>query len=617
MVASSQVANRAWSSARSRFGSASYAASRMRMCRNRNVSSPLDVVESGRMSSRRTRSWSRAVTIGPLGLRGELRDRDALEHAADDRRPFGELALDTRQAIEPRGEQRRDRRRDMDRAEVARRSPAVAGPDELAILHEHRDDVLDEQRIAFGDRLDPGQQRLVHLAPEQGAGQGPRVLDAETLQQDRLRIELATAPGRADIQEVRAGDGDDQDRLATAPVDQVLDEIEERRLGPVEIVEQHDHGLARRDGLEEATHSPEHVLARRVTGHESDRGGDPVSDLRAIPLVGHECTQLGQRGGAIVRLIDPGCGPDDLGDRPVCDPLAVGQASPAQDRRPVADAADQLEHEPALAHAGRAEEREQAAPPLREGILERPEQAPELPLATHQRRIEMARGHDAGRVHRDDAPRHERLALALGIDRRRRLGRDRVADQPIRLGADEDRARRRVLLQASGHVHGVTGHESLSVGGLARDDLAGVDAGPRDEALGEPELAQSALELVGCPDGPERVVLVEGGQAEHRHHGIPDELLHDAAVTLDDGAREVEVFAHQRSQALGIEPLPERCRAGDIDEHDGHGPPGVAAGACRHQSRPAAVAETRARRVAGAAARAHDRLGGHAHGRER
>ena len=75
----------------------------------------------------------------------------------------------------------------------------------------------------------------------------------------------------------------------------------------------------------------------------------------------------------------------------------------------------------------------------------------------------------------------------------------------------------------------------------------------------------------GCgAHGAQRVVLADGRHAEDGHHGVADELLDRAAVPLDRGARDVEVARHQRAQRLGVEPLAERGRAGDVAEEHGH-----------------------------------------------
>ena len=69
---------------------------------------------------------------------------------------------------------------------------------------------------------------------------------------------------------------------------------------------------------------------------------------------------------------------------------------------------------------------------------------------------------------------------------------------------------------------------------------------------------------------PQRIVLVRDRDAEHRHRRVSDELLHRAAMALDDQPDLLEVATHRSSHRLGIEPLAERRRAGHVAEDDRH-----------------------------------------------
>ena len=57
---------------------------------------------------------------------------------------------------------------------------------------------------------------------------------------------------------------------------------------------------------------------------------------------------------------------------------------------------------------------------------------------------------------------------------------------------------------------------------------------------------------------------------EHSHHRVADELLHRAAVALDDRLHPLEVAGKQRPDRLRVGRLPERRRADDVAEQDGH-----------------------------------------------
>src|SRR5437762_9955601 len=60
-----------------------------------------------------------------------------------------------RQAIEPRGEERRDRRRYRDAGEIRGGRPTAVALDELAVVNQHGEDLLDEERIPLGGVGDP------------------------------------------------------------------------------------------------------------------------------------------------------------------------------------------------------------------------------------------------------------------------------------------------------------------------------------------------------------------------------------------------------------------------------------------------------------------------------
>ena len=66
----------------------------------------------------------------------------------------------------------------------------------------------------------------------------------------------------AHLAQLGTGERDEQQRRVARPLDEVLDEVEERRLPPVDVVE-HDHERPRlRQPLEHAAHAPEGLLGR-------------------------------------------------------------------------------------------------------------------------------------------------------------------------------------------------------------------------------------------------------------------------------------------------------------------------------------------------------------------
>ncbi len=106
---------------------------------------------SGRTSSLRTSEVSRVTTCALLGR--QRLDGAAVEHAPLDGAALEHASLGSVELVEPRGEQRLDRRRDDDVAAAA--TPA-----------RQRDHLLDEERIALGGLADA----LAEVVVEVGRG---------------------------------------------------------------------------------------------------------------------------------------------------------------------------------------------------------------------------------------------------------------------------------------------------------------------------------------------------------------------------------------------------------------------------------------------------------------
>src|SRR6202035_458808 len=78
------------------------------------------------------------------------------------------------------------------------------------------------------------------------------------------------------------------------------------------------------------------------------------------------------------------------------------------------------------------------------------------------------------------------------------------------------------------------------------------------------------------PNRPQRVILVHDRDAEHRHHRIPNELLHRPTVALDDCPHLGEVPVENSAQHLRIELLPQRRRPRHIAKQRRHNLPRLA-----------------------------------------
>ena len=377
-------------------------------------------------------------------------------------------------------------------------------------------------------------------------------------------------PGRP-VEQLGPGETEDQDRGVPAPVGDVLDELEERGLAPVEIVQEDDQRPLGRPRLEQPADAERDFVGRRLTVAEQGLDGGIVRRLGAEELL------------------------DDLDRGPVGDPLAVGQAASADDR--CVDVGEELLREARLADARRPEDREQGARPLRSHAFPGAGEQLRLAAPAHERCVEPPDvRHFAG--DRNEPVCGQRLRLSFRLERREQLHLDRVPHEPVGIRAQQHLTDPGRLLESRRDVDRVARDERV---GRARDDLASVDADPYVDL-------DRVAELQRRSHGTERIVLVHLRHTEDRHHGVADELLDRAAVTLDRGSRRLEVPRHRGARRFRVEPLRARGRADHVAEEHGHRLPLLARQLGLGEYGATGVTEAGALPVLGSAARA----GGHA-----
>ena len=377
---------------------------------------------------------------------------------------------------------------------------------------------------------------------------------------DRGGLGVARSPGGPGLEEVWPGEAQEEDRRTGAPPAQVLNEVEERGLAPVDVLEHNCQRPPFSQGLEEPTHRPERLLrgGHRV-GQAQDRG-EPLSDGASVLLRVEEWGDL--RDGLLrgVLLGDAGGLPDNFRHGPVRDAVPVRETPALEHGRPVPKPGDELRGEAGLAHPRRADDGDQAAGWFAAGPLEGLPERRQLLVATDDGRVEAPGNPRCLGGDLEEPPRRLRLGLALQLQGPGELHGDRVPDQAVRGFAEEDLAGRGGLLQAGGEVCGVGGERRVGAG-LVGKDLAGVHPGPSLDADGVAgfqvviEIVEGGTHLAGRPCGPQRVVLVDLGDPEHRHDGIPDVFLHGAAMPLENLPHAVEVGGHHPTEDFRIQPL--------------------------------------------------------------
>ena len=509
----------------------------------------------------------------PSALGQEMRHGVPDEDLADDRGRFDHGSLVGLQVVEARREQRVDRRRHDGASDVGGRVPASALEADEPLVDEHRDELLDEERVPLGGFHDARPNALVQAGPaEQVLRDGARVVLGETFELDARRAGRGGPLGMR-LEELVSSRADHEQGGVVGRLEDVPDQIEEARLGPVDVLEQDDERSRPGERLQQLPCPPDQLLAGELGGREADRRRDAV--LRVG--VAREGRELLERDLGRVALEDAGRLPDCLGERPEGDAFAVRQAPPAEEGD-VVERADELLDESRLPDARLADHGHEAAAPLLAGFVEPVVQRRELELPADDRCVQSswALGSLADR---DEPVCRHGLRLALELERLHLLDVHEVADEAVREMSQEHLLLARGLLETGGDVDRVPRHEPLPARRVPGHDLARVHA--RSDR--EPD-APVALELVvqlhlralhvrGGTHGAEGVVLVELRQAEDGHDRVADELLDDAAVALELGAHRVEVARHDLPERLRVELLAHARRALEVREDDRHGLP--------------------------------------------
>ena len=495
--------------------------------------------------------------------RQQVRHRRARELPPDDRRPLQHQPILRPQPLDARRQKRVDRRRHLEGGEIDPGGPPVPLPLEGAIVDQHAHQLAQEKRIALAGREHPpGHRRGQRVGADHVGGEPGRGHGVEATEHHHVGREL---PGRherrARVAEIGARRGEEEERHPRAPLHQVLEQVEQQRLGPLEVVKHEHHRLGRPEAGEQAAHDEERLLGRRR--RPGQQRADPSRDAAAVGLAArHRGIDRPSEVVAAAAGADAEDGAQRLGERregrTACR-LAVGD----EHGRPV-EASGELIEQARLADPRGTEDDRQARGRRRpRGVVDRPE-PPELLLAAdegHRRRA-------GGPLERHDSVCRHRLRPAPQRHAAERRQRDQGADEPPRRLPDYHVAVLRRVLEAGRDVDRIADDV---VGGRFHDDLARVDRDPEpDAALLAGERAEGLLHGQGGAHGAHRIVLGDARQPERGHDAVAEELHDRAAVSLDGRVQRPVVPAHQAAYGLGVEPLVQRRRADQVGEDDGN-----------------------------------------------
>ncbi len=365
---------------------------------------------------------------------------------------------------------------------------------------------------------------------------------------ERLELDRGHVPAAASPLELGPGGGDDQQRAAHV-ADRPLEQLEQRRLGPVDVFHEQDDRASRAGLVQELDPGIPETVARR---QRVQVAGDVAAEREA------EDRPIVERAGLLLK---------DLPDGPVGPRRPVGQAPADVERRALRASLEprpQLAQEAALAHAGVAEDDRELRLAVLDRAFVRAAEGVELVTAPDERPLVGAAGPDR-RQRPHEQPAGDGLALPLRVDVLQVAELERAPGRLRGSLAHDDLAGVRSLLEARAHVHGVAGDErAVRVG--VDDHLAGVHADPQRER--RVELGETLAHRERRVKRTLGVVLQRRGSAERRHHGVAGELLDGAADPLDLLRHRREEPVEQDPHRLGVG-LADRGRADEIGEEHG------------------------------------------------
>ena len=406
------------------------------------------------------------------------------------------------------------------------------------------------------------------------------------------------------MEELGAREREEEHRPVGHVRDQVLDQIEQRIIGPVRVLE-HDHErIAIGQFLDESARRELQVdrVVSRVIETEAHQQREVSRRVRCLAIEGqrgHETRELAPRLGGRVVLEDARRARDDLGDGAVRRLLRVREATTPQHPCPAAfELPGRFTAEAGLPDAGWTDHGDQMRLVPRDDPF--PGIADDLQLSPPT--DERGSREPAGRLlhhSRTSQPGAHGLALALGSDRVDLVEGEDALHEPMGLLADDDTSGGRGRLQPGGGVHDVAGRKRLPGRRVERDDgFARAHRCPDPEA----ELGTDPVQLLDPLERVERgangafgVIVVGQGRSEHRHHRVADELLHDAAEPLDAVAELLVVSPVQIPDVFGVGAIRALRRADHVNEQHRDELP-LIVGTATAQLRTARGAEPRVRR---------------------
>ena len=414
-------------------------------------------------------------------------------------------------------------------------SPSAA--DDL-VVHEHAHELAHEQRVAVGGRR--AAVRRARRAAGRCRAVRPRAPRWRRSRARRARARRrrggsrSASDGRTSRSSGRARHNKRSGHVVH-PLGEVLEQVEQQRLGPLDVVDHHDQRPARRGGAHQPADGPERLL-HRAGRRRADEPAEDVDEAVAVGVVVGEQRRRGARGPTPASASSP----SPVASRISC-AIGANVASPARSQRiskviassSAAVAAHSSRDRRVLPTPGEPSTVTSRAARVRDGGVEHGAEPFHLRVAADERRRGLGRGR---RVRR--RPRRSRPAAARPATRHlaERLVPELAAREPPRLLADGTwpggtRARcRAATLSAS---------PTRSASPLAIT-TSPVLTPTRRPSVSPCCAATSAAKSwnrcwISMPARTARIGVVLGdlGDAERGHHPVAHELGDGAAVRVD------------------------------------------------------------------------------------
>ena len=505
-----------------------------------------------------------------VGEPADGHERLPREGLAEDGGVLDRAPLVMGEPVQAGGDEGMQRLRHVEPVDLARGPVEVALTLQESAVEQHPHRLHRVQRHAFRAGHDPPVEQL-RQAGRESVEQLLHGTLRERLEIDGGEASQSGTPGGPPLLELGATERHHVDRVVARPLEQVFDEVEQARVRPLHVLEGEHDGTRVGQALEEEPPGREHLLAVAArTLLEAEEMGEPRLDEGSLLLVVQvldECRAqlLAGRVGTLF-LGDPAAHANHVRQRPVGDAVSVGEATSAVPPDLLDDPVEvlvELPHEPRLAGAGNAGDRDEVRLPVLGGGVEEVLQQLELALAADERSLQAGglQGPSAAGDDTERPPQRDRLGLALELVKPRLVVRDRLPGRPSGRLSDEHRAGFRGGLDSRGRVDEVPGDHALAFRADRHGGLAGQYAAARVEV--RIEVGHRRHEVEGGAHGALGVVLGCGRRAPDGHDCVADELLDGAAVSGDQRPSEVEVVRKELPDLLRVARL---GKGGEADQ---------------------------------------------------